>query len=294
MEHSSRLMTNEETKEYVKKFPTLMKFKKKYVIFKREKDYKFIDETDKFSFYERMKCKRDKLSPIEYARKYKMTLKNVRKRKLVAECSLFPTPMALAVLKMFKAKKWLDPTAGWGDRLRASLLSNIDTYVGIDSNKNLAKVYKNIQEYYKDSTTKTQMFISKFQDVSPERLQSNLSGLIRGLEHSSKPLVSNKLKDFDKFDLVFTSPPFSMLEIYEHMNILSNKEFQDNFMNNLFEFSLNHLKINKHIVLYIENVDIHYLLYEVSEKFPQLKFEGVFYYEGLTKPRPYYVWKKIK
>lgn len=269
MEHSSRLMNETELNEYIKKFPLLMKYKKKYIVFKREKDYKFIDETDKFAFYERMKCRRDKLSPMEYAKKYKMTLKNVRKKRLVAECTLFPTPMALAVLKMFKAKKWLDPTAGWGDRLRASLLSNINTYIGIDSNKNLENVYKKIQNYYKDSSTKSHIFISKFQDVS------------------------DKLKPFGKFDLVFTSPPFSMLEIYEHMNILSNKDFQDNFMNSLFEFSLLHLKINGHLVLYIENVDINYLLYDVSEKFPKLKFEGIFYYEGLTKPRPYYVWKKI-
>ena len=268
MEYASKLMSIEETKDYFKKFPTLMKYKNKYTIFKKSKDWNFIDETDKFAFNERMKCKRDKLSPIEYARKYKMTLKNVRKKKLVAECTLFPTPMALAILKMFKAKKWLDPTAGWGDRLRASLLSNINTYVGIDSNKSLEKVYKSIQSYYKDSTTKSHIFISKFQDVS------------------------DKLKSFSKFDLVFTSPPFSMLEIYEHMNILSNKEFETNFMNKLFEFSIEHLKINGHLILYIENVDINYLLVETTSLFPQLKFECVFYYEG-TKPRPYYVWKKI-
>ena len=270
MENAAIQINDKEIEKFIEKYPNLLKYKKKYVIFKREKDYKFIDETDKFAFYERMKCKRDKLSPMEYARKYKMTLKNVRKSKKVAECSLFPTPMALAVLKMFKAKTWLDPTAGWGDRLRASLLANINTYVGIDSNKNLEKVYKSIQNYYKESTTKSHTIISKFQDAS------------------------DKLKSFPKFDLVFTSPPFSMLEIYEHMNILSDKEFQTNFMNKLFEFSIQNLKINGHLILYIENVDINYLVLETISLFPNLKFEGVFYYEGLAKPRPYYVWKRIK
>jgi 16S rRNA G966 N2-methylase RsmD len=268
MEHASNQLNEEETIDYVKKFPSLLKYKKKFIIFKREKDYKFMDQTDKFAFYERMKCRRDKLSPMEYARKYKMTLKNIRKSRKVAECSLFPTPMALAVLQMFKPKKWLDPTAGWGDRLRAALLANIDQYVGIDSNKSLEKVYKQIQDYYgKDSKTETQIFISKFQDANIDK--------------------------FGKFDLVFTSPPFSMLEIYEHMNIVSDKEFQTDFMNKLFELSINKLKINGHLVLYIENVNIDYLTVQTSSLFPKLKFEGAFYYEGLTKPRPYYVWKKV-
>lgn len=271
MEHdsfSSIPLNEKETIDYVKRFPSLLKYKKKYLVFKREKDYKFMDETDKFAFNERMKCRRDKLSPMEYARKYKMTLKNVRKSRKVAECSLFPTPMALAVLQMFKAKKWLDPTAGWGDRLRASLLANIETYVGIDSNKSLEKVYKKIQDYYgKDSKTDSHIYISKFQDAD--------------------------LSKHGKFDLVFTSPPFSMLEIYEHMNIVSDKEFQTNFMNKLFELSVNKLKVNGHLVLYIENVDIDYLTIETTKLFPKLKFEGAFYYEGLTKPRPYYVWKKV-
>jgi 16S rRNA G966 N2-methylase RsmD len=270
MEHASKPLNEEETLQYIKKFPSLLKYKKKFVIFKREKDYKFMDETDKFAFNERMKCRRDKLSPMEYARKYKMTLKNVRKSRKVAECSLFPTPMALAVLQMFKAKKWLDPTAGWGDRLRSSLLANIDTYVGIDSNKSLEKVYKQIKDYYgKDSKTDSHIYISKFQDSEPF------------------------LAKHGKFDLVFTSPPFSMLEIYEHMNIVSDKEFQTDFMNKLFELSLNKLKLNGHLVLYIENVDIDYLTIETTKLFPKLKFEGAFYYEGLTKPRPYYVWKKV-
>jgi 16S rRNA G966 N2-methylase RsmD len=267
MDHASKLMNDDEIKKYVLKFPKLLKFKNKYIVFKREKDYKFIDETDKFVLHERMKCRRDKYSPVEYARKYKMTLKNVRKKRLVSECSLFPTPMALAVLKMFNAKKWLDPTAGWGDRLRAALLANIDQYVGIDSNKSLEKVYDRIQTHYKDSTTKVSMHISKFQDVS------------------------SKIKS--KFDLVFTSPPFSMLEIYEHMNIISNKEFETDFLNKLFEFSIKKLKKHGHLVLYIENVDLDYLLSETSKIFPTLNFEGAFYYEGLTKSRPYYVWKKL-
>ena len=211
MEHASKLLNEEETEKYIKKFPSLLKYKKKFIIFKREKDYKFIDETDKFALNERMKCRRDKLSPMEYAKKYKMTLKNVRKSGKVAECSLFPTSMALAVLHMFKAKKWLDPTAGWGDRLRAALLANIDTYVGIDSNKSLEKVYKKIQDHYgKESKTKSEIFISKFQDAY--------------------------ISKHGKFDLVFTSPPFSMLEIYEHMDVVSDKEFETNFMNKLFEF----------------------------------------------------------
>jgi 16S rRNA G966 N2-methylase RsmD len=268
MEHAAIQMNEKETNEYVEKFPSLLKYKKKYVIFKRDKDYKFMDETDKFAFEERMKCRRDKLSPIEYARKHKMTLKDVRKKKLVKECTLFPTPMVLAVLKMFKAKKWLDPTAGWGDRLRGALLANIEKYVGIDSNKDLEKVYNRIKDYYKDSKTDATIHISKFQNTT------------------------QKIKS--KFDLVFTSPPFSMLEIYEHMNVTSNSEFIETFMNPFFEFSIQKLKLNGHLVLYIENVSIKYLLEEVPKLFPQLKFEGMFYYEGIGKPRPYYVWKKVK
>ena len=49
----------------------------------------------------------------------------------------------MEVLRIFKPLNWLDPTAGWGDRLRCAIEYGCN-YTGIDSNTDMEQPYKNI------------------------------------------------------------------------------------------------------------------------------------------------------
>jgi len=217
------------------------KFRGKELIIPRSKNWKEIDETDKYSLIQRKKCS----------------------EKSGQECTLYPYPIGLKVLEMFKPKKWLDPTAGWGDRLRCAITYGCE-YLGIDSNPEMLSAYEKI--IHDKNGTNVQVKIGKFQDIS-----------IKG-----------------KYDLVFTSPPFFTKEKYHNMTEWKDvQDFLKEFLQPLFDKSVLHLKKGGHIVLYIEDkgtepfID---LMKGYVEELP-LVYEGAFYYEAQT-PRPYYVWKR--
>lgn len=219
-------------------------FRGKHVTIPRSRDWKLIDETDKYSKEQRMKCKTD----------------------TGKECTLYPFPAGMKVMEMFKPKRWLDPTAGWGDRLRVAIASNVE-YVGVDSNLSMQPAYSAIIQD-KAKEPKYKVIPGKFQDA----------------------------KITGKFDLVFTSPPFFTKEVYEHMvNWKNVEEFLEEFLKPLFRKAFKHLETGGHIVLYIEDSPeaefIELMKEYVKSELPKLNYEGAFYYEG-TKPRPYYVWKK--
>jgi hypothetical protein len=217
-------------------------FRGKTLIFPKSRDWKLIDETDKYSKNQRNRC--SELSGHE--------------------CTLYPFPAGMEVLKLFKPKKWLDPTAGWGDRLRCAIEYGCE-YVGVDSNKEMKSAYESIIKDKASEPSKYTVKIGKFQNV-------RLTG---------------------KYDLVFTSPPFFTKEIYEHMTSWKTiEEFMDDFLKPLFQKSNKHLESGGHLVLYIEDkgvsgfIDLMKLFVETD--LPDLKYEGAFYY-GI---RPYYVWRK--
>jgi hypothetical protein len=79
-------------------------FRGKKLVIPRSKNWKLIDETDKYSKEQRLKCKAE----------------------TGKECTLYPFPAGMEVIKIFKPKRWLDPTAGWGDRLRVAIASNVE------------------------------------------------------------------------------------------------------------------------------------------------------------------------
>jgi cyclopropane fatty-acyl-phospholipid synthase-like methyltransferase len=220
-------------------------FRGKKVIIPRSRNWALIDETDKYSGEQRKRCKTSSGK----------------------ECTLYPFPAGMAVLKMFQPKKWLDPTAGWGDRLRCAIEYGCD-YLGVDSNKEMKSAYEAI--IADKGATRQKVKIGKFQDVS-----------ITG-----------------KYDLIFTSPPFFTKEIYEHMADWKDiSDFMDEFLKPLFKKSFKHLEKNGHIVLYIEDTNtsgfIDLMKIFVETELP-LTYEGAFYYEGSRGLKPYYVWVNNK
>lgn len=252
-------MNPAKTAEYLKIHPGLRTFRGEHLIIERSKNWAFIDETDKYAFTERMKCSRGGPSPAEYAAKHHVSISVARKS--VDECTLFPVPAALAVLNIFAPKKWLDPTAGWGDRLRAALIYGVEKYRGIDSNIALAGVYKAIAA---GTTRDVAVISSRFQDAVID----------------------------DKFDLVFTSPPFGSFELYKGATNWADEEhFMSEFFDPLMKFASEHMTPAGHIVLYIEQIDEDAMIRRTAVTRPELVYEGCFYYEGVS-PRPYHTWKR--
>ena len=224
-------------------------FRGKQVVIPRSRDWKLIDETDLYSKEQRKRCKAESGK----------------------ECTLYPFPAGMEVIKMFQPRRWLDPTAGWGDRLRVAIASDVE-YVGVDSNTSMQSAYSAlIDAKAAGDRKKYRVYPGRFQDA---------------------PITG-------KFDLVFTSPPFFTVEIYEEMTSWKSiEDFMEDFMRPLLRTSNKHLKKKGHLVLYIEDRPdapfIEFMKEYVLSEIPSLKYEGAFYYGGEGgKMRPYYVWKKV-
>lgn len=241
----------------------------------RSNNWKLIDLTDKYVLPFRLKCEVDgKIPEVEWSKHPEWkTIRDLEAN--IRTCTLYPVPAGLEILKRFKAKRWLDPTAGWGDRLRCAMLYKpLKLYVATDTNLSLHPAYqKMIKDLSPKSTHhKYQVFPKRFQDVD--------------------------LSKYPLFDLVFTSPPFYTKEIYEHMvHWKSITHFLREFLYPLFRKSIKHLQIGGHLILYIEDTKSDPFIplminYTKKQLKRELQYLGVIYYEGAT-PRPYYVWKRV-
>lgn len=105
---------------------------------------------------------------------------------------------ALHFYRKYNATRVLDFTAGWGARMVAAIAADID-YIGIDSNTSLKPGYKKILNTLKPyNKSKVSLYFKKAEQV-----------------------------DFSKlgyYDLVFTSPPYEYLEVYESMKNYENTD----------------------------------------------------------------------
>jgi 16S rRNA G966 N2-methylase RsmD len=154
--------------------------------------------------------------------------------KNIKQCTNFYTPIVVNVLNYFKPKHYLDFSAGWGDRLIGAIaygLKNSDfTYTGIDPSVCMYKRYKKIIKRLTHNDPRYQVFCKPFEDYEVEK---------------------------DKYDLVFTSPPFFDLEIYENTDTQSLVRYNtinswfDNFMKKAINNSIIALQSGGHLALYI-------------------------------------------
>jgi hypothetical protein len=119
------------------------------------------------------------------------------------EANLFNPTISINLIKNFKIKKILDPCSGWGDRLIAALICNVDQYLGFDTNTKLETDYNNIINYFNGSKSKS-------------KSNKNIKIHIQPFETASSLLTKNH------FDCVLTSPPFWTIEIYEGKNTSTN------------------------------------------------------------------------
>lgn len=213
-------------------------------------DIDMVHITDYFSEKCRIKCSHmNNVSPLDYFTTNKdyiythlMTTYNKVTMKLIDTylyknikiCTNFYATIVVNLLNYFKPKNYLDFCAGWGDRLIGAIAYGKCNYTGIDPSQCMIKRYNKI--------------IKKLATNS-----DNLYTII------NKPFEDVVLTE--KYDLVFTSPPFFDLEIYEDIEKKNNLQsvsryntidtWFENFMKVSIVRSIDALIVGGHLALYI-------------------------------------------
>jgi tRNA1(Val) A37 N6-methylase TrmN6 len=115
----------------------------------------------------------------------------------------------------------LDFSAGWGGRALAAMSLNIP-YTGIDTNKSLERAYNGMFDMIKP-TSPTKIIISPAETVDYSQFE---------------------------YDLVFTSPPYFMIERYSSMpEYVSNDDFLNRFFRPVVKEVWKYLKPGGHLAL---------------------------------------------
>jgi hypothetical protein len=269
--------------------------------------YNITDITDYFTEECRVKCKAGKseisLYDFYQKNKKKIKTKDPRDRNLlirqmadeasVSQCTNYKLPYLLQILKHFKPKKWLDMSAGWGDRLISAIVysshSNWDLeYVGVDPNPCLTPLYENI-----------------IKTLVPVEHQKNFAVIDRGAE----TLTYHNSSYNPEFDFIFTSPPFFVHEKYSDDENQSIHKFNTidlwlhNFLFKTIDKSWGALKQNGHFAIYIEDkpkdgyMFIDKMIKHIESK-PGAEYLGVLY-QGFQDDkykfpyfRPVYIFRK--
>lgn len=262
----------------------------KYMLIKEDwdKNEELNNITDLFTEECRVKCVfGNNISPYEYWEKNKINLlkstytDNNKLRDIIYKntklCNNFRISVALTVLNIFWAKRWLDISAGWGDRLIAAIAYNLQLYCAVDPNECLHKYYNNIINTL----------------VPDEDKRSNYIMIKGGFEHVELPNYT--------FDLVFSSPPFFDMEIYSDSKDDSYVKYKDhdawfnNFLMASIKKAFKYLEKNGHLVLYMgESHTSKYIPNMISQVSKFMDYKGIiyYYYPSVMKFRQLFVWQK--
>lgn len=290
----------------IKLFPDELKFEGMYtLIISRHDEFQKIDEiSDYFNESCRNQCVffgsngstydyyRNNLNLIIQHLKenlMEINIKNMReiifrhgKKDGYGECSTFKPKYLRFIIDHFGARNILDMSAGWGDRLIASMASNIDIYHGFDPNPCLHPNYKKIIEFFK-----------------PYSVNKNASYELYELPFEKARLTDNF------YDLMFTSPPYFDIEIYD-----TNAESQSTHNQNEKSWYNNYLKVWINIIykslknggIMSFNINqfkhhnfVSWLISDLRND-NRFKFVGTIGYSDINikNVQPIFFWKKIK
>jgi 16S rRNA G966 N2-methylase RsmD len=198
----------------------------------------------------------------------------------IKSCHNFRCTLAAKVYDYFKAGSVLDFSAGWGDRLFAACSLGVK-YVGIDPNAALREPYKEIVAA-----------VGSKQEV--------LTSGSEYLPHAELEKAMSKQK-IDKFDMIFTSPPYFDYEIYskgpQSYNTLTNtfEKWLVYFLFYTLAKYAQYIKPDGRLVLYIQDVGgnayIEPIILFITSWFDhfQLEYEGIF----SSNKFPFIAFKKV-
>jgi tRNA1(Val) A37 N6-methylase TrmN6 len=164
-------------------------------------------------------------------------------RKYIA--SQFRPSAAKALYDHFKAENVLDFSSGWGDRLSGAMASKtIKSYTGIDPNKDLVENYQK---------------------------QIDLFGSSKKINMIQQP-AEDAIKTLDaEFDLIFTSPPYFIIERYSKDSTQSWQRYKkiDKWLNGflfpVLENSWKLLKTGGHISINISDVYCNHTINKICD-----------------------------
>ncbi len=205
----------------------------------------------------------------------------------VRGCGLFKPYLISGFIKLFKAQSVLDFSSGWGDRLLGAMASKV-RYVGVDPNKELIVPYGKMINEWADSKPKTYKMIES-------------------------PFETADLKD-ERFDLIFTSPPYFDLEVYSQDTSQSTSgeislgEWKIKFLYPSLDKAWHALSIGGHMCLIIND----FMRKTKDGKLQRIKYvddmiryvktldSALFYKlisyadEQLSSPQPIWIWIKVE
>ncbi len=179
-----------------------------------------------------------------------------------------------------KPLRWLDFSAGWGDRLAAAIAFGLD-YVGFDPNK---KLYPGQMR-----------MIQELGDVNNQKVY------YQPFETANLNYITDKE---GLFDIVFTSPPFFKLELYSDDPEQSVNKYPNfnNWLNNFLFASLNKawnaLKLGGSMVIHIDDVKegkiIEPMKKYINDNLERSKYRGIIGVQGESgRINPVFVWRKL-
>jgi len=209
-----------------------------------------------------------------------------------SECSTFKISVVKEFCQQFGAKKILDPSAGWGDRILGAVAGGVQKYTGIDPNYKMARAYSNILNFIKSSPHPA--------TVDPNQYHIHIADFLKWRQGPGETPPINE------YDTVLTSPPFFSYEIYDendpNQSIFNRKtvdEWLNGFLYPYIHKAWNALTINGHMALYISDVGDNTYVTQMIEYINNIL--GGYYIgviavsnEKLTRAFPLWVWKKIK
>lgn len=157
---------------------------------------------EKESVLDLFKSRREKIYQDLQKKKLDITYENIREEIFLnfKQCTNFNVTLVMSILQIFKPKRWLDFSAGWGDRLIGALAYGCE-YTGVDPSKCLQPIYRDI-----------------IKTLSKKGNQKKYKIITDGFENVSLPT--------EWYDLVFTSPPFFDFEIYGTGKKQSTEKFK--------------------------------------------------------------------
>ena len=255
---------------YYKDFDNNIHYYNKLILYNNE-DYNTINIlTDYFTEEERVKAKvkKSKLSPYNYYQLNKLRINTIFNKKkypnkkdriynmreyIYSKCkeaTLFKITSGYSVIKYIcndlkldiSKLNILDPSSGWGDRLIIFLGLGVNSYIGYDPNINLQKGYNEI-----------------IKTLGNKKQQNNYKVKCLGFEYCDEK---------DKYDIVFTSPPYYDYEEYtndESQSYIKYKtlnEWKYNFFTIYINNCYNACKKNGIICIHIsDSKNIHIVSY---------------------------------
>lgn len=193
------------------------------------------------------------------------------------ECSTFKPKLIKYFIEKFKAKRLLDISSGWGDRLIGAMASDIECYHGFDPNPCLHKGYQEMINFF-----------------NPK----NKNNFIIKQLPFEKATLNNEY-----YDMVMSSPPYFTMEIYADeetqstYNINDERFWYDNYLKIWINKCYKALKKNGILALNINQFKNQNYIYWLINDMNNInwKYLGIISHSNIHKknPQPTFIWSKI-